>query len=103
MLKEKKGIFATRSPHRPNPVGVTLAKIVRIENTNMARVFVSGIDLVQGTPVIDIKPYVPGKLQKLEEPPTSSYNHDVAYDCIENAKFAEWIGLSVYTQRYVYP
>ena len=52
----------TRSPHRPNPVGVTLAKIVRIENTNMARVFVSGIDLVQGTPVIDIKPYVPGKL-----------------------------------------
>jgi tRNA-Thr(GGU) m(6)t(6)A37 methyltransferase TsaA len=60
MLKERVGVFSTRSPHRPNPVGITLATVVSIDQ-RARTVFLSGIDLVDGTPVLDIKPYVPGK------------------------------------------
>jgi tRNA-Thr(GGU) m(6)t(6)A37 methyltransferase TsaA len=61
---EKVGIFATRTPHRYNPVGLTLCKLDRIERTRhnkREKVFlhISGLDLVDGTPVLDIKPYVP--------------------------------------------
>lgn len=51
---EKKGVFATRSPHRYNPIGLSLAKLDKIEGRT---VYFSGSDLIQGTPVIDIKPY----------------------------------------------
>lgn len=54
MLKKKLGVFATRSPHRPNPVGVTLAKIDRFDKLTRT-VYLSGCDLVQGTPVLDVK------------------------------------------------
>lgn len=54
MLKKKLGVFATRSPHRPNPVGVTLAKIVGFDKKTRT-VFLEGCDLVQGTPVLDVK------------------------------------------------
>lgn len=50
------GLFATRSPHRPNPIGLSLVKLESVEKDG---VWVSGIDLVDGTPVLDIKPYVP--------------------------------------------
>lgn len=57
-LKKKIGLFSTRTPHRPNPVGLTLAHIERID-IEKRRVYLSGLDLVDGTPVIDIKPYIP--------------------------------------------
>jgi tRNA-Thr(GGU) m(6)t(6)A37 methyltransferase TsaA len=50
------GVFATRSPHRPNPIGQSVVKIEKIEESE---IWVSGIDLVDGTPIIDIKPYLP--------------------------------------------
>ncbi|KAL1520065.1 hypothetical protein AB1Y20_023540 [Prymnesium parvum] len=50
------GIFATRTPFRPNPIGLSLVRLDRIDG---ATLHLSGIDLVNGTPVIDIKPYVP--------------------------------------------
>ena len=54
------GVFATRSPFRPNSIGMTCAKIDKIEyGENGAVLYVSGIDLVDGTPVVDIKPYLP--------------------------------------------
>lgn len=53
------GIFSTRSPHRPNPIGITLAKIEAVD-MNARTVLISGVDLVDSTPVLDIKPYVPG-------------------------------------------
>lgn len=59
MLKERVGVFSTRSPHRPNPVGITLATIASIDQSART-VFLTGVDLVDGTPVLDIKPYVPG-------------------------------------------
>ena len=49
-------MFASRSPHRPCPIGLTLAKVEEINNGTL---HVSGIDLVDGTPVLDVKPYIP--------------------------------------------
>jgi tRNA (adenine37-N6)-methyltransferase len=64
-LKERVGIFSTRSPHRPNPIGMTLAKIERVDGRNRT-VHLSALDLIDGTPVLDIKPYVPGKTDVVE-------------------------------------
>lgn len=52
----KVGVFATRSPHRPSPVGLSLARITRVD-LKAGVVHLSGLDLCDGTPVIDIKPY----------------------------------------------
>lgn len=50
------GVFATRSTHRPNGLGQSLVRIEKIEGTTL---LVSGADLLDGTPIVDIKPYVP--------------------------------------------
>lgn len=59
--KQKTGVFSTRSPHRPNHLGLSLLKLERIEceNGKTVKIFCSGADLLDGTPVIDIKPYIP--------------------------------------------
>lgn len=57
---EKVGVFATRSPFRPNPIGlssVKLEKVIKDKNDNVTLI-VSGADLVSGTPIYDIKPYI---------------------------------------------
>lgn len=54
--KEPRGIFSTRAPSRPNPIGLSLVKIVRIENN---LIYVDQVDILDGTPLLDIKPYVP--------------------------------------------
>lgn len=54
----KIGVFATRSPHHPNPIGLTLVRVERVDK-EAACIHVSGIDLLNGTPVLDVKPYVP--------------------------------------------
>lgn len=50
------GVFATRATHRPNGIGQSVVKLDRVE---ASRLYLSGIDLLDGTPVLDIKPYVP--------------------------------------------
>ncbi|NOY93936.1 MAG: tRNA (N6-threonylcarbamoyladenosine(37)-N6)-methyltransferase TrmO [Deltaproteobacteria bacterium] len=52
----KRGVFATRSPHRPNPIGISAMRLVRVEGLTL---HVADVDLLDGTPVLDIKPYVP--------------------------------------------
>lgn len=49
------GVFSTRSPRRPNPIGLTVVKVLRREGR---RVFVQGVDMLDATPVLDIKPYL---------------------------------------------
>ena len=57
---ERVGVFATRSPFRPNPIGLTCVKLDRVELTNAGPVIhVLGADLRDGTPIYDIKPYIP--------------------------------------------
>ena len=50
----ERGVFATRSPHRPNPLGLSVVKLLRREGTHL---FVEGVDMLDGTPLLDIKPY----------------------------------------------
>lgn len=52
----KRGVFATRSPHRPNPIGISVVRLLRIEDCTL---HISDLDMIDGTPVLDIKPYVP--------------------------------------------
>ncbi|WP_316858655.1 tRNA (N6-threonylcarbamoyladenosine(37)-N6)-methyltransferase TrmO [uncultured Cohaesibacter sp.] len=59
------GVFAIRSPHRPNPIAISAVKILGIDAN---RIRVSGLDCIDGTPLLDLKPYVP------------------RIDCIEEAK-----------------
>lgn len=53
---ETMGLFATRTPHRPNPIGLSLVKLEKIDQGVL---YFSGADLVDGTPILDIKPYLP--------------------------------------------
>lgn len=57
---EKRGVFATRSPFRPNRLTLSVVKLdrVEIEGEHAPRLHVSGVDLVDGTPIFDIKPYI---------------------------------------------
>jgi len=52
---EKHGLFTTRSPHRPNPIGHSIVKLIKKDKN---KITVENLDAIQGTPVIDIKPYV---------------------------------------------
>jgi tRNA-Thr(GGU) m(6)t(6)A37 methyltransferase TsaA len=74
------GMYATRTPHRPNAIGLTMATIDKIVNNEL---FVSGVDLVDGTPILDIKPVIP------------------RYDCVPavNARVPEWIGDDKYVPK----
>ncbi len=54
----KKGVFATRSPHHPCPIGLSVAKIVSVD-LKRKTIILAGADIVDGSPVLDLKPYVP--------------------------------------------
>ncbi|UCD53769.1 MAG: tRNA (N6-threonylcarbamoyladenosine(37)-N6)-methyltransferase TrmO [Dehalococcoidia bacterium] len=64
------GLFVTRSPHRPNPIGVTIVRLLQ-RRGNILKV--EGLDAFDGTPVIDIKPYIPG------------------YDSVADATVPQWL------------
>jgi tRNA (adenine37-N6)-methyltransferase len=49
-----RGVFATRAPHRPNPIGLSVVEVVRREGNVL---HIEGVDILDGTPVLDIKPY----------------------------------------------
>jgi tRNA (adenine37-N6)-methyltransferase len=51
----KRGLFATRAPRRPNPIGLSVVKLIGIENNILT---IENVDIVDGTPLLDIKPYV---------------------------------------------
>jgi len=57
--KVKKGVFATRAPHRPNPLGLSVVKLEKILAHPQVSLRVSGVDILDGSPILDIKPYVP--------------------------------------------
>ena len=64
------GTFAQRAKHRPNPIGITTVQLIRVEGNILE---VKGLDAIDGTPVLDIKPYVP------------------AFDCGANAVVPGWV------------
>ena len=59
--KEKVGVFASRSPYRPNPIGLSVVELVGVEQdkqTGVISIVIRGADIIDGTPVLDIKPYI---------------------------------------------
>lgn len=51
------GVFATRSPRRPNPIGLTVVELLRRDGANL---YVRGVDMLNDTPILDLKPYLSG-------------------------------------------
>ena len=56
MDSQPRGVFSTRAPKRPNPIGLSIVKLVRIEGNIL---YIENLDILDGTPLLDIKPYVP--------------------------------------------
>lgn len=69
---EKRGVFSTRSPHRPSPIGLSSACIVSVD-PETGQVVLGGADIVDGSPILDLKPYIP------------------FCDSIVNAKAPKWV------------
>ena len=55
MDKQARGVFSTRSPLRPNHIGISIVKLKRVEDN---KVVIEGVDILDGTPLLDIKPYI---------------------------------------------
>jgi len=55
------GVFATDSPHRPNPIGVSIVELTSVSGRFLR---VKGLDVFNGTPVLDLKPYTPGRIMR---------------------------------------
>jgi tRNA (adenine37-N6)-methyltransferase len=53
---QPRGVFATRSPVRPNPIGLSVVRLLRVEGSLL---FLEALDMLDGTPLLDVKPYVP--------------------------------------------
>jgi len=66
------GVLSCRTPHRPNPIGLSLARIVSV-NAKAREVVLAGLDVVDGTPCLDLKPYLP------------------SYEAIPNASVPQWV------------
>ena len=58
------GVFSCRSPSRPNPIGLTKVELVKVKNN---RLYIDRIDAIDGTPVLDIKPYLSGESVPLDK------------------------------------
>jgi tRNA-Thr(GGU) m(6)t(6)A37 methyltransferase TsaA len=96
--RTKRGVFATRSPHRPNPIGLSLCTLIDI---NGRTIRVENPDLLDGTPILDIKPYIPyaeafpdseiGWLAEIEQHDATPYSITVAPLATEQA---EWLELN---------
>ncbi len=88
---KRMGIFATRSPHRPSPIGLSLVRIEKVEFGANPCVHISGHDLVSGTPVIDLKPYIESYDRPREQ--SRHWSEQVAQPslavCWQSAAFAE--------------
>jgi len=67
----ERGLFATRAPRRPNPIGLSVVRLVGIDGPTLT---VENIDLLDGTPVLDIKPFV-GEFDNLEDVRTGWLEH----------------------------
>ena len=56
MDDQMRGVFATRAPSRPNPIGISVVRLIKIEGNIL---HIQDVDIVDGTPLLDIKPYIP--------------------------------------------
>ncbi len=71
LFGKRVGVFSTRSPHRPNPVGLTVVRVESVDE-KAGCIHVSGVDMTDGTPILDVKPYIP-------------------YDVVPDHRVPEWV------------
>ena len=91
--KEKVGVFATRSPHRPSPIGMSCVRLIDIQKR---RLIIAGADLIHQTPIFDIKPYIPY---------CDSFPHSKAGwvdEIAQNEHCVEWSEQSVHQREYLH-
>lgn len=81
------GTFATRSPQRPNPIGLSCAQVTYVDHQN-GIVGLAYIDAFDGTPVLDIKPYTPS-LDRVEKPGVPAWCESWPKSCEESGSF-DW-------------
>ncbi len=96
--RTKRGVFATRSPHRPNPIGLSLCTLIDVKGRTIR---VENPDLLDGTPVLDIKPYIPyaeafpdseiGWLAEAERSDETPYTVEILPHAAEQA---EWLRMN---------
>lgn len=100
MNGSKTGVFSTRSPHRPNPIGLTLAKLESVEDDVIT---VSGVDIVDETPILDIKPYIP-TYDSVDSRSEMKPECDNSHPYEAQTAIADWVGMKstlkvVFTKR----
>jgi tRNA-Thr(GGU) m(6)t(6)A37 methyltransferase TsaA len=93
----RKGVFATRSPHRPNPIGISAVSLLGVEDL---RLYIGAHDLLDGTPILDIKPYIPrfdsfeneqvGWFGEVEETLESETSYSLEVDALAQEKL-DWL------------
>lgn len=86
----KVGQLATRSPHRPNPIGLSLVNLSHWDRTTK-QLHITGLDLVNGTPVYDIKPYVPWDMPGYYQETTNNQQNSNKFDLLEFIKVPSWV------------
>lgn len=84
---ETMGIFATRSPQRPNPIALTTCQILNLDEVN-GIIVIPFIDAIDGSPVLDIKPYTPS-LDRVENPQTPQWCSNWP-KCTEDSGLFDW-------------
>jgi len=83
-LEDKEhGVFATRAPARPNPIGLTAVRLLGIEGN---RLLIADVDMLDGTPLLDIKPYVPA-FDCFEVERVGWYQDKIALGAVADARF----------------
>ncbi len=63
MHNKFRGVFATRAPKRPNPIGMSIVRLIKVEG---GTIYFKNVDIIDGTPLLDIKPYIPEDRQRAE-------------------------------------
>lgn len=90
---QRMGVFATRSPYRPNPIGMSSVKLVKIENHEKYGpvLHVKGADLLNNTPILDIKPYLP--YTDIHNDATGGFATQFLQDILQVECSKEWLNL----------
>ena len=82
----KRGLFATRAPARPNPIGLSVVRLLSINNETLQ---VQDVDVVDGTPLLDIKPYVPEfDVREVDKIGWLGKNTDKVEDIVDDGRFS---------------
>lgn len=91
----ERGVFATRAPARPNPIGMSPVRLLAVEGTTLR---VSEIDILDGTPLLDIKPYVPA-FDCLAAERVGWYDTLAKRDAVADGRFEQAVSPSPGTSR----